>query len=566
MAEDLLDALDPEQRLVATTFGQPVSVLAGAGTGKTRALTYRIAHGVATGSYSPAKVMVLTFTTRAAGEIRSRLAELGTDSISVRTFHSAALAQLNYFWPQLSGHSAPALLDSKARTIADAAQRLRMTVDVATARDVAALIEWRKVRMLGIDDVANEFTLGRRQPPGRLSAEATIQLLAGYEALTGERRQIDFEDVLLLTAGMLTDEAVIVDQVREQYRHFLVDEFQDVSPVQHELLSLWLGERRDICVVGDASQTIYSFAGASASYLLEFGNRFPDAAEILLERNYRSTPQIVARANELMRARPGALTLVAQHPDGPEPSIRSYRSDQAEADAVAAAIELASVDGVRRDDMAVLFRTNAQSEAIERALRARGIGYRVRGGTPFFDRPEIRQAMLQLRAEALAPSGRPLFQVVSDTLFSLGWSTEPPAVPGAVRERWESLNVLATLADAAAGESVPQFVTGLRLQAEHGTEPAQGAVTLATIHSAKGLEWDRVWLIGASEGLLPLSYANGFDAIDEERRLAYVAFTRARQQLAVSWAEVGARGPQTPSRFLEESRSRIPGAGQSAAG
>lgn len=562
--EALLDALDDEQRAVATALGGPVSVLAGAGTGKTRALTYRIAYGVATGAYTPAKVMTLTFTTRAAGELRHRLAGLDCGTVSVRTFHSAALAQLNYFWPQITGQSAPQVLDSKAHTIADAAKRLRLTVDVATARDVAALIEWRKVRMLGIADVATEFALGRKQPPGRLSAEDALALLEGYETLTGERRQVDFEDVLLLTAGLLTDEPVIADQVREQYRHFLVDEYQDVSPVQQELLRLWLGERRDICVVGDASQTIYSFAGASASYLLDFASHHDDAQQFQLERNYRSTPQIVARANALMRGRPGALTLVSQNQDGLVPSFTGYANDTAEAEAVAAAIADALASGVAADELAVLYRINAQSEPLERALRARGIGYRVRGGTPFFDRPEIRQALMQLRAEALSGE-RPLFQAVSDVLWSLGWTTEPPA-PGAARDRWESLNVFSRLADEApSGTTLAKFVSELRLQAEHGTEPALGAVTLATIHSAKGLEWDSVWLVGASEGLLPMSYATGFDAIDEERRLAYVAFTRARRVLAVSWAEAGARGGQAPSRFLAESSSRSPGAAAAAA-
>lgn len=560
-ADELLDALDPEQRAVASALGGPVCVLAGAGTGKTRALTYRIAYGVATGAYTPNKVMALTFTTRAAGELRVRLAGLGADAVNVRTFHSAALAQLNYFWPQLTGHSAPQVLDSKARTIADAAARLRLTVDVATARDVAGLIEWRKVRMLGIADLATEFTLGRTQPPGRLNADDALALIEAYEALTAERKQVDFEDVLLLTAGMLTDEPTIAQQVREQYRHFLVDEYQDVSPVQQELLTQWLGDRRDICVVGDASQTIYSFAGAQAGYLLQFGSQYPDAQLFQLERNYRSDGPIVARANALMRGRPGALTLRAQQDGGIDPTLTAFPSELAEADAVAAAIAQRLAEGASADELVVLYRTNAQSEPIERALRARGIAYRVRGGTPFFDRPEIRQALLQLRAEALSgPGTRPLFQIVSDVLGSLGWTSEPPGSTGAVRERWESLNVFAGLVDSAApGTTLQQFVDSLRLQAEHGTEPALGAVTLATIHSAKGLEWDEVWLIGASEGLLPLSYATGLAGIDEERRLMYVALTRARHRLHISWAESGVRGPQLPSRFLEESRSRSVG-------
>lgn len=564
--EDLLDALDPEQRAVATSFGHPVCVLAGAGTGKTRALTYRIGYGIASAEYSPNRVLALTFTTRAAGELRSRLAELDASAAQVRTFHSAALAQLNFFWPQVAGGSAPKVLDGKARTIADAAMRLRFTVDVATARDVAALIEWRKVRMLGMADLARDFAEGGRQAPGRLSVEQTMALLEGYEQLNGERKQIDFEDVLLLTAGMLIDEPQIADQVREQYRHFLVDEYQDVSPIQHELLQLWLGERRDLCVVGDASQTIYRFAGASANYLLDFADHYDGAEVITLDRNYRSSPQIVQRANDLMRGKPGAITLLPQQPESAEPTRTAFANDVAEADGVAREIAAAIAGGVSPDDIAVLMRVNAQSAGLERALRDAGVGYRVRGGVPFFDRPEIRQALMQLRAEALSDTGtRPFFQIVNDVLWSLGWSTEAPGTAGAVRDRWESLNVLAELADAAPERTtLADFVEQLRTQADHGTEPALGAVTLATIHSVKGLEWDHVWLIGASEGLLPISYAKTADAIDEERRLCYVAITRARQSLRVSWARMGARGEQAPSRFLAESGMHSSDAGAPA--
>lgn len=554
---ELLDALDEEQRRVATSIGGPVCVLAGAGTGKTRALTHRIAYGVSVGSYSPQRVLALTFTTRAAGELRSRLADLDA-TVQVRTFHSAALAQLNHFWPQITGHSAPNVLAGKAKTIADAASRIRIPIDVSTARDVAALIEWRKVRMLGMADLSTEFTLGRKSTPGRLSVDDTLQLLEAYEAINGERKQVDFEDVLLLTVGMLADETTIAEQVREQYRHFLVDEYQDVSPVQQALLDTWLGDRRDLCVVGDASQTIFSFAGATAHYLLDFSHRYDGAEVIELDRNYRSIPGIVDRANRLMRARAGAVALRAQRTGESVPTFTSYPSDSAEASAVASAIAAAIAAGVRANDIAVLYRVNAQSEAIERALAAQGVPYRVRGGVPFFDRPEIRQAVMQLRAEALSDDGtRPLFQAVSDVLWSLGWSTQPPAAEGAVRERWEALNVLAELADAEpVGTRIGAFVDTLRAQAEAGVEPANGAVTLATIHSAKGLEWKRVWVIGASEGLLPVNYVNGLEGIDEERRLMYVALTRAKDELAVSWAEAGPRGARSVSRFVTESNNR----------
>lgn len=553
MTSSVLDGLDAEQRQVATTLGGPVCVLAGAGTGKTRALTHRIAYGVSTGAYSPKHVMALTFTTRAAGELRGRLAQLDAAGAQARTFHSAALAQLNHFWPQLTGAAAPTVIDSKGRTVAEAASRAHIALDVATARDVAGLIEWRKVRQLGLDALETELSLGRRVTPGRLSIEQSIDLLRSYEVLKDERKQIDFEDVLLLTAGLLADEPLVAAEVREQYRHFLVDEFQDVSPIQYELLGLWLGERRDICVVGDASQTIYRFAGANPGYLLEFAARYPDAETIRLERNYRSTPEIVHCANALMRGRPGALSLHAQRPAGASILVQTHPSDQAEAEAVAEQIVQAIRSGVRPDDIAVLYRINAQSEPIERALSAADVSYQVRGGVPFFERAEIRQAMMQLRAEALSDTGaRPLFQAVSDVLWSLGWTNQAPEGAGAVRERWESLNVLATLADEANGSRLVEFVEQLQQRAKLGHQPALGQVTLASIHSAKGLEWSHVFVIGLAEGLLPVSYAIGIDAIDEERRLMYVAITRARDVLSLSWSEQGLRGERGPSRFLAE--------------
>ena len=552
--EDVLSGLDEAQREVATSFGQPVAVLAGAGSGKTRALSHRIAYGVATAAYSPQKIMALTFTTKAAGEMRSRIEALGVRSVQARTFHSAALSQLNYFWPKLTGQSAPKVLATKARTIAEVAAAAKLPLDQASARDVASEIEWRKVRGLGIDRYTEELTLGRRTPPGRLSIEQAVTLHTGYQALLESRRQIDFEDVLLLTAGMLHDEPAMIAEVHEQYRHFLVDEFQDVSPVQFELLRLWLGERSDLCVVGDASQTIYSFAGASSYYLLEFEREFPGGKVIRLERNYRSTPEIVARANALMRGRAGALQLEALAEPGAEPELWLSETEAAAAARIAEDIAVRVANGESPDEMCVLFRINAQSQALETALRDRGIGYRVRGGLSYFDRPELKQALMQLRAEALSsPSGRPLVPVVTDVVRGLGWTPEPPPAAGALRDRWEALDVLAQLAEAAAGQSVREFADEMARRAEHGIEPDQGAVTLATIHSAKGLEWERVYLFGVSEGSLPLSLASGLEAIDEERRLMYVAITRARRALVAVAAKSGERGPREPSRFLRES-------------
>jgi DNA helicase-2/ATP-dependent DNA helicase PcrA len=552
-AEQLLEGLDDQQRLAAESLLGPVCLLAGAGTGKTRAITHRIAYGVATGVYPPGRVMALTFTARAAGELRSRLRLLGAGGVSARTFHASALSQLNFFWPQVIGGTMPRLLDGKAKLIAHASDALRLKLDTATLRDVAAEIEWRKTSRLSIDEYAAR---GRPLPPA-LTLEKMVALQRGYETIKDERRQIDFEDVLLAAAGMVEAEPRVAQQVREQYRFFVVDEYQDVSPLQHDLLQLWLGDRNDVCVVGDVSQTIYTFAGASPDYLLGFGSEHEDAVVLRLEQNYRSTPAIVTAANRLMRDRPGALTLhAATGRTGPAPVVTRHDSDSAEARAVASAIAAEIASGVRPEDVAVLFRINVQSQALETALADAGIPYVVRGATRFFEQREVKEALMLLRGATINTAIEPLFKTVSDVLRSIGWSQDPPEVRGAVRDRWESLDALMHLAEAApAGTTLKQFVDELFERQAGQHEPTVSAVTLATLHSAKGLEWESVYLVGLAEGLVPISYAKDPAAVEEERRLLYVGITRARRALSLSWSSApqqGRAGQRSPSRFLAE--------------
>src|SRR5690554_3829331 len=572
-AESLLGNLDADQRLAAEATLGPVCLLAGAGTGKTTAITHRIAYGVATGVYPPNRVMALTFTARAAAELRSRLRALGTTGVAARTFHASALSQLGYFWPQAVGGTMPTILDSKARVIAQAADTLRLKLDTATLRDLAAEIEWRKVSQLTYDQYA--AALPQRTIPGMLDESQLLDLHQAYESVKDARRQLDFEDVLLATAGMIESEPWVAQQVREQYRFFVVDEYQDVSPLQQHLLDLWLGERQDLCVVGDASQTIYSFAGASSSYLLGFGSRYPNASVIRLESNYRSTPAIVATANRLMRDRPGALMLTAAqaHADlhspssskgAPvEPLLRAFPTDSMEARAVANRVVEQLEAGVRPQDIAVLYRINVQGAALETALSDAGVSYQLRGGTRFFELPEVKQALMMLKGAVVASVGEPLFKTVSDVLRSLGWTQDAPESRGAVRDRWESLNAIMGLAESTPRETtLREFVEDLYERAAAQHEPIMEAVTLATLHSAKGLEWDSVFLVGLSEGLVPITYAKTEEAIDEERRLLYVGITRARMQLHLSWAQTGQErsAARAPSRFLEELRNRTPGA------
>ncbi|EPR75759.1 ATP-dependent DNA helicase UvrD/PcrA [Leifsonia rubra CMS 76R] len=556
-ADALLDALDDGQRQAAETLLGPVCLLAGAGTGKTRAITHRIAYGVATGVYPPGRVMALTFTNRAAGELRGRLRALGADGVAARTFHASALSQLNAFWPQTIGGTMPRLLEGKARMIAHAADTLKLTLDTATLRDVAAEIEWRKTSRMSIE----QYGGAGRTVPAALTMDRMVALQTAYEATKDARRQIDFEDVLLAAAGMIEAEPRIAQQVREQYRFFVVDEYQDVSPLQHELLRLWVGDRDDLCVVGDVSQTIYSFAGASPDFLLRFAAHHDNAIVLRLERNYRSTAEIVHTANKLMANQPGALTLqaaTAEH--SVPPVVTGYDDDQAEAAAVAETIAGQIAAGISPEEIAVLYRINAQSQSIEAALSAAGVPFLVRGATRFFEQREVKEAIMLLRGASISTATEPLFKSVSDVLRSIGWSQDPPESAGAVRDRWESLNVIMRLAEDSPTElTLREFVADLVDRQSSNNEPLRSAVNLATLHSAKGLEWDCVHIVGLNEGLLPITYARTPDAIDEERRLFYVGITRARRSLGMSWsasAQTGRGGRRAPSRFLEDVRDR----------
>ncbi|WP_405723568.1 ATP-dependent DNA helicase UvrD2 [Streptomyces sp. NBC_01537] len=577
-ADAVLAGLDPEQRAVATALRGPVCVLAGAGTGKTRAITHRIAYGVRAGILQPGSVLAVTFTARAAGEMRGRLRQLGAGGVQARTFHSAALRQLQYFWPRAIGGDMPRLAERKIQLVAEAGARCRIRLDRGELRDVTGEIEWCKVTQTVPEDYAAAAAKAGREVP-RDPAEVA-RIYTAYEQLKRDRGVIDFEDVLLLTVGVLQDRPDVADAVREQYQHFVVDEYQDVSPLQQRLLDLWLGPRDSICVVGDASQTIYSFTGATPDYLLGFRTRHPDATVVKLVRDYRSTPQVVHLANGLLgqargQAAQHRLELISQREAGPEPSYAEYPDEPAEAEGTARRIRALIDGGVRPSEIAVLYRINAQSEVYEQALADAGVPYQLRGAERFFERPEVREAGLLLRGAARAASvpdaeDASVPDQVRAVLGSRGWSAEPPAGSGAVRDRWESLAALVRLAEdfcrvrpaATLGDLVAELDE--RAGAQHA--PTVEGVTLASLHSAKGLEWDAVFLVGLSEGTMPITYAKTDEQVEEERRLLYVGVTRARFHLGLSWAlsrSPGGRAGRRPSRFLDGLR---PGSAARGAG
>ncbi|WP_277740851.1 ATP-dependent DNA helicase UvrD2 [Streptomyces sp. LX-29] len=580
-ADAVLEGLDPEQREVALALHGPVCVLAGAGTGKTRAITHRIAYGVQAGILQPASVLAVTFTNRAAGEMRGRLRQLGAAGVQARTFHSAALRQLQYFWPKAVGGELPRLVERKAQLVAEAAARCRLRLDRTELRDVTGEIEWCKVTQTVPEDYPAAAARAGREAP-RDPAEIA-RVYAGYEELKRERGQIDFEDVLLLTVAVLQDRPDIADQVRRQYQHFVVDEYQDVSPLQQRLLELWLGDRDSLCVVGDASQTIYSFTGATPDHLLDFRRRHPGATVVKLVRDYRSTPEVVHLANGVLaqargRAAEHRLELVSQREPGPAPNYTEYGDEPAEAEGVARRIRALLDSGVRASEIAVLFRVNAQSELYEQALADAGVPYQLRGAERFFERPEVREAGLLLRGAARAGAADPTLtdvdvpSQVRAVLGTRGWSAEPPAGSGAARDRWESLAALVRLAEdfvrSRPRATLADLVAELDERAAAQHAPTVEGVTLASLHAAKGLEWDAVFLVGLTEGMMPITYARTDEQIEEERRLLYVGVTRARRHLSLSWAlsrAPGSRGGRRPSRFLHGLRpGTVPAGGRAA--
>jgi DNA helicase-2/ATP-dependent DNA helicase PcrA len=563
-AAAVLASLDEEQRAAVRAPSGPVCILAGAGTGKTRAITHRIAYRVLTGEIMARHVLAVTFTARAAAQMRDRLARLGVPGVQARTFHAAALRQLRYFAQRLlGGRPLPQVVESKARLVTLAAARSGVRIDRTGARDLAGEIEWAKSSLVEPDDYALVAAKAGREPPQELAKMAEVY--AAYELVKRSSGVIDFEDLLRAAVWAIEDHSDVAEQVQAQYRHFVVDEYQDVNPAQQRLLQAWLGGRDDLTVVGDASQTIYSFTGATSAYLIDFARACrgsgPGAAGTLvrLVRDYRSTPQVAAFANQIIRLARGdearlRLELVGQRPAGAEPTLRTYGDEAGEAAGVAArCAELISA-GTQASQIAVLFRTNAQSEAYEEALAEAGVPYVVQGADRFFERAEVRQAMATLRAATrTAVDGVPLRDAVVGGLDAIGWRPDAPPPGGAARERWEALAAIVGLAEEFGdARGLAEFCDELTRRAALQHAPTVEGVTLASLHSAKGLEWDAVFVVGLVEGVLPSTYARTPDAVEEERRLLYVGITRARQWLTLSYA--AARSPggrqRRPSRFL----------------
>ena len=568
-AEQVLDGLNDEQRRAVTSTTMPLCILAGAGSGKTRVLTRRIAYRALVGEHDPRHVLALTFTRKAAGELTSRLRQLGLrDSVAAGTFHAVAYAQLRARWAD-RGIQPPELLERKVGFVG---RLLPPSSGRSSVLDVVTEIEWAKARALAPDDYAAEASRTRRQAP--LAYREMAAVFQRYEDEKRRKRMVDFDDLLRLCRRDLLDDREFAQTQRWRFQHVFVDEFQDVNPLQRQLLEAWVGGRDDLCVVGDPNQAIYAWNGADPTALTGFLDRYPAGEVVRLTDNYRSSPQILAVANAVLAAAPpdgatpdadAASSLRANRPDGPLPVIRSFDDDTAEAKAIARSVRDHHAPGSRWSWQAVLCRTNAQTVLIEQALHEAGIPFRVRGNGKLLDRPEIKSVLDELRR-----STGDFSAAVTDLDVAVARLTPTPSVDGTVDDepapmfdddRAANLATLGRLArDFAALDSRPTpigFVAWLHNTTAGERPDGHGdAVEIVTFHAAKGLEWPVVHLAGLEQGLVPIGHAKDAVSQAEERRLFYVAVTRAERELLCTWAERRTFGeresPRDRSPYLDE--------------
>jgi len=529
----ILAELDPDQAAVVTAIRGPVCVIAGAGTGKTRVITNRIAYAINAGVTDPTKVLALTFTAKAAGEMRARLRVLGISNAAARTFHSAALKQLLYFWPYAFGGQFPSLLTTKSGFISQAITRAEVAIpaQVNALREIASEIEWAKVLEISPADYqerAIESSRLVKLPNSKTQGEnlsMIAQVYEAYESLKKQERTLDFEDVLLLTVGMLEEDRGVRERVRDQYRYFTVDEYQDVSPLQQRLLNLWLGNREELCVVGDAAQTIYSFAGATSNFLLNFQNRFPNAQVFRLSRGYRSTPEIINSANRILRQAnlisDHGIELESANEHGDKPMVNGFNTSADEISYVVGEVVKEIAKGTDSSEIAILARTNAQLDQVKSALNNLKIASQIKSGERFFDRVDVRDAMRVIRSASVLPSE--IGDWYADLVSVLRPFGEADYVTAFLR--------LAKSIQENGGTNMRAFLREIEDRAEQNNPPTLPGITLATLHAAKGLEWNHLFLIGVSDGVLPMG-----NDLNEERRLFYVGVTRAKQRIQITYA------------------------------
>ena len=552
--DDLLHGLNPAQRDAVTATTSPLCILAGAGSGKTRVLTRRVAWRAATGDLDPRHVLSLTFTRKAAAELTSRLRALGLrDSVAAGTFHSVAYAQLRGRWAE-RGITPPTLLDRKVGFVIRLLGQFPKNVSAIPAIDFISEIEWAKARMIEPGQYAEAAERAGRRPPTAPSIVADV--FDRYESVRRDQRLVDFDDLLRVCERDLRNDPEFAAAQRWRFQHLFVDEFQDVNPLQAALLDAWRGDRLDLCVVGDPNQAIYAWNGADPELLRRFPAQFPTAQVVRLTENYRSTPQILGVANAVLigggRGVDRAGALQATRSDGRVPSIVSYATDREEATGIARSVRDHHGPGARWSAQAVLVRTNAQIPAIEEALSAARIPFRVRGAAPLLEQPEVKAALGRIRQST---------GTFGDALADLATSVDDTEVEGeGAAERQANVDALVQLGrDYLAvepGPTTPGFLAWLTTTTRADQPDRNGdAVELCTFHAAKGLEWPIVHLAGIESGLVPIAHAKTNESLSEELRLFYVAITRAERELRCTWAQQRRYGTRDmhrePSPYLD---------------
>ena len=579
-ADELLLGLDPTQHDAVSSSGNPLAILAGAGSGKTRVLTRRIAHRVATGSMDPRRTMAVTFTRKAASELRHRLRSLGLrDDLTTGTFHSLAYAQLHERWAEKNIRP-PEMLDRKFGVIAGLLGRRS---DTSMILDVMSELEWIVARNIPLDAYAFEADRHGRTSP--LPPADLIQTAKRYAEEKRRMRVVDFDDLLTLAIRDIESDPEYASIIRWRHRHLFVDEFQDVNPLQFRLLQAWLGDEPDLCVVGDPNQAIYAWNGADSWYLRRFEKHFPSATVIKLGHNYRSTPEIIAAGHAVLpkpdrEAEPPATDRAS----GDDPVIVRHADDEAEAVAVARALRDNTKPGTPWSQQAVLVRTNAQVALLATALERARIPHRVRGKSALVDTPEVKTLMRQLRqttvplSEAL-PDLRAAIRPTGDVSssdpgdngdgFDGDGSGGGANVSTAEAERQRNREALFQLAVDHASSfptaSGIDFANWLSMTArKEALDVSADAVDVMTFHAAKGLEWNVVHLAGLESGYVPIAQANGPAALSEERRLLHVAITRARDKVILNWAERRAFGQRSSKRNRSPYLDHIDGGDGSA--
>ncbi|MFN8052959.1 MAG: ATP-dependent DNA helicase UvrD2 [Acidimicrobiales bacterium] len=534
----LVSGLNPAQAEAVLSDAMALRILAGAGSGKTRVLTRRIARRVVDGEVDPRRVLAVTFTRKAAAELRQRIERVGLrGGINAGTFHAVAYTQLRQRWEE-RGVTPPELLDRKVGFVARIVRGRSSTLPL----DIVSEIEWAKARMISAGDYAAQAaSAGRRIP---IDATAVAEIYARYEEEKLKRRMVDFDDLLRLATRDIEADAEFAAARRWRFRHLFVDEFQDVNPLQFRLLQAWVGPDVDLCVVGDPNQAIYAWNGADSRFLDDFDRLVPGSHTIELTENYRSTPQILGLANTVLTLTPSRrFDLVPNRPNGAVPQIRSYESETAEARGIARLARDAHRPGARWSDQAVLVRTNAQLTAFEEAFAAAGIPFRSRGGGRLLDQPEIRDLLTQLRR-----GGGSLGMHLADLDTMLG-SDASDLTPERAANVGEFVRMGREFLDLEPDGTSANFLAWLNSALRNDEGAGLGdAVDLSTFHAAKGLEWPVVYVAGLEEGLVPIHYANTPESAAEETRLLYVALTRAERQLTLTWAEKRSFGTRSQSR------------------